>query len=266
MKIAKLLGIKKATFTHLLVGMSLDIALRYLLFAGLAWVFGYILFRERWALRKIIPRFPTSADVWREIRYSALTFFIFGLIGTATIIAGQRGWTQMYWKLGDHSAGWFWASVGLSIIVHDTYFYWTHRLMHHRWLFKSFHRVHHLSTNPSPWAAYSFAPLEAIVEAGIFPLVTVLMPIHPLAFTLVMLWQIIFNVTGHAGYEFHPRWLMRSGLGWLINTPTNHVMHHEKMSGNFSLYFNVWDRLMKTNHPDYEDRFHRVTSRRDKAS
>ena len=57
------------------------------------------------------------------------------------------------------------ASIGIAIVVHDTWFYWTHRLMHHRRLFKLFHRVHHESTNPTPWAAYCFAPLEAMAQA-----------------------------------------------------------------------------------------------------
>ena len=133
--------------------------------------------------------------------------------------------------------------------------------MHHRRLFPLFHRVHHLSVNPSPWAAYSFAPAEAVVEAGIFPVVALVMPIHPAAFGLTMLWQILFNVAGHTGFEFHPRWLMKTPLRFILNTPTNHVMHHEKMRGNYGLYFNVWDRLMGTNHPEYESRFTEATSR-----
>lgn len=133
--------------------------------------------------------------------------------------------------------------------------------MHHRRLFPFFHRVHHLSKNPSPWAAYAFAPAEAVVEAGIFPVVALAMPIHPAAFGLFMLWQITFNVAGHTGFEFHPRWLMSTPLRFILNTPTNHVMHHEKMRGNYGLYFNVWDRIMGTNHTDYESRFREVTSR-----
>jgi lathosterol oxidase len=39
-------------------------------------------------------------------------------------------------------------------------------------------------------------------------------------------------------------------------------MHHESMRGNYGLYFNIWDRLMGTNHKDYEQRFREVTSRR----
>ena len=240
---------------------TVDATLRYLIFAGIGWVLGYWWFRQRWAHRKIIPHFPGSADIRREIRYSLQTLFIFGLVGACTILAARSGWTQMYWQINQHSVAWFWGSIACTIVLHDTWFYWTHLLMHHPRLFAVFHRVHHLSNNPSPWASYSFAPAEAVVEAGIFPLAVLVMPIHPVAFTVFMLWQIFFNVMGHTGYEFYPRWLMDSWLGKFINTPTNHIMHHEKMRGNYSLYLNVWDRLMGTNHPDYESRFREVTSR-----
>ena len=134
--------------------------------------------------------------------------------------------------------------------------------MHHPRLFPKFHRVHHLSHNPSPWAAYAFDPAEAFVQAGIFPLTAVLMPIHPLAFTVFMMWQMTNNILGHTGYEFYPRWLMNTWLKRFVNTPTNHAMHHERMRGNYGLYFNMWDRLMGTNHANYEERFREVTSRR----
>ena len=71
----------------------------------------------------------------------------------------------------------------------------------------------------------------------------------------------VFNVAGHSGYEFHPRWFVKSWLGRIMNTPTNHVMHHEKLRGNYGLYFNLWDRLMGTNHKDYEKRFEEVVTR-----
>ena len=76
-----------------------------------------------------------------------------------------------------------------------------------------------------------------------------------------MVWQIVFNVLGHTGFEYYPKWLMRTWLGRLLNTPTNHIQHHEKFTGNYGLYFNVWDRLMGTNHKDYESRFNEVTTR-----
>lgn len=235
-------------------------ALRYLLFAGVAWLLGHVLFARRWRHRKIVPRLPARADQWREFRWSMLTLLVFGVVGTLTLLAARHGWTRVYWRIDDRGWGWFAASIAIAILLHDTWFYWTHRAMHHPRLFVPFHRLHHRSTNPSPWAAYAFSPLEALVQAAIFPLVVALVPIHLLAFFVFMLWQLAFNVLGHQGYEFHPRRLMDTPLRCLLNTPTNHAMHHESPRGNYGLYFNVWDRLMGTNHPDYEARFRAVTA------
>jgi lathosterol oxidase len=248
-------------FLPLTTGITIDITLRYLFFAGIAWLLGYVLFKRRWSHRKIVPRLPETAEVRREFGYSMLSLLIFGVTGTATLLAGREGWTQMYWRVSERGWGWFVLSIVCAIFIHDAYFYWTHRAMHHPRLFRLFHRVHHLSMNPSPWASYSFAPLEAVVQASIFPLVALLVPIHPFAFGLFMIWQITFNVLGHTGYEIHPRGLMDLWLKRILNTPTNHVMHHEKLRGNYGLYFNIWDRLMGTNHADYEQRFREVTSR-----
>jgi lathosterol oxidase len=249
------------------LGITAEVGVRYLLFAGIAWLLGYVLFRQRWAHRKIILRPPQGSDIRRELSFSLLTVCIFGLIGTATLVANAHGWGQMYWKPAERGWPWFWLSIVVAIVIHDTYFYWTHRLMHHPRIFRWMHRVHHESTNPSPWTSYSFAPAEAVVQAGIFPVVTLLIPIHPLAFGFFMLWQITFNVLGHTGYEYHPKGFVKSRWGWWLNTPTNHIQHHEKFRGNYGLYFNYWDRLMGTNHPDYEDRFQQVAQRpRDPAS
>lgn len=242
-------------------GIAVENWLRYALVAAVAWVLAYVIFKKRWWRRKIIQRDPAAVDVRREMTWSVLTAFVYGFVGVATILIGKTyGW-QMYRKIDSHGWAWFVASIGIAIVVHDTWFYWTHRLMHHRRLFKLFHRVHHESTNPSPWAAYSFAPLEAFMQACIFPLLVFTVPMHPLAFFAFMIWQIVFNVLGHTGYEYFPSWLMKSWLGKVLNTPTNHIQHHEKMLGNYGLYFNYWDRLMGTNHKDYEARFSEVTTR-----
>jgi sterol desaturase/sphingolipid hydroxylase (fatty acid hydroxylase superfamily) len=246
---------------QMFVGIAMENWLRYALVAGIAWLLAYVIFKKRWWRRKIIQRDPAAGDVRREMKWSVITALVYGLVGVVTILIGKAyGW-QMYRKIDSHGWTWFVASIGVAIVVHDTWFYWTHRLMHHRRLFKLFHRVHHESTNPTPWAAYSFAPLEAFMQACIFPLLAFTVPMHPLAFFAFMIWQIVFNVLGHTGYEYFPHWLMKSWLGKVLNTPTNHVQHHEKMRGNYGLYFNVWDRLMATNHKDYETRFHEVTTR-----
>ena len=200
-------------FLHITVATAAELAVRYFLLAGLAWLLGYVFFRRRWFHRKIIARFPTSPEVRREMAYSAVSVLVFALTGAATVQLARAGHTQIYTRLAQHGWSWFWLSVALTIVLHDTYFYWTHRLMHHPRLFRWFHRAHHLSHNPTPWAAYAFSPLEAVVQAGIFPLALVVMPLHPLAFAIFMGWQIGFNIVGHTGYEIYPRWLLSTWAG-----------------------------------------------------
>lgn len=248
-------------FFEITTAISVSHALRYLFFCGIAWLAAYVFFRRRWLHRKIVQSFPPASDVRREIKDSASSLLIFGITGALTLEAARRGWTRMYWDPAERGTVWFWASIGCTILLHDTWFYWTHRLMHHPKLFKLTHLTHHRSVNPTPWAAFAFSPLEAFLQASIFPLAAIVLPLHPFAFGLFMSWQMVFNVAGHSGYEFHPRWFVKSWLGRIMNTPTNHVMHHEKLRGNYGLYFNLWDRLMGTNHKDYEKRFEEVVTR-----
>ena len=236
-------------------GETIDRGFWYLVIAGPAWLVLHLLL-ARWLVRRRISDKPnTFSQMSWEFLYSLRSVAVYGLVGGFMVFVIASGWTQMYFRIEKFGWTWFFASIGVTVLIHDTYFYWTHRLMHHPRLFRVMHHTHHISTNPSPWAAYSFSTWEAFVQAGIAPLVIFTLPIHPLAFSIFMLWQISFNVLGHCGYELFPRWFVRSWLGRILNTATHHAQHHESNRANFSLYFNYWDRLMGTNHQRYEERF-----------
>ncbi|RLA28266.1 MAG: hypothetical protein DRQ63_03960 [Gammaproteobacteria bacterium] len=134
--------------------------------------------------------------------------------------------------------------------------------MHHRKLFRFFHRIHHKSHTPTPWAAYSFAPPEAVVEAGVLPLVALVLPMHELTAFLFVTHMIIRNVIGHAGIELFPKWWLRVPLLRWITTTTHHDLHHSTARYNYGLYFTWWDRLFSTEHPEYRSRFEAVTTGR----
>ncbi len=232
----------------------------YAVMAASAWMIFYVVFRSALRHRRISTQDPTTRQILREIQYSLRSIAIFGLVTIGIIFAAYSGWTKFYRNIDDYGWAWYAASIALMIFIHDTYFYWTHRLMHHRRLYRFFHHTHHLSTSPTPWAAYAFSPAEALVQAGVAPVIIFTMPIHPTAFATFMLWQISFNVLGHCGYEAFPGWFVRSPFGCIMNTVTHHAMHHEKFKSNYGLYFNIWDRLMGTNHAEYENRFAKATS------
>ena len=65
-------------------------------------------------------------------------------------LAIRAGWTRVYFDIRERGAAGLGSSLVLMVILHDAYFYWTHRLLHHPAFFERFHRVHHLSTTPTP--------------------------------------------------------------------------------------------------------------------
>ena len=238
------------------------VALRYFLFAGLVWFVWYILFRKKIFYKKIQHKLPSNKDYRREIFYSLITMCVFGLVPAFILGTSFRKYTQYYSDIHQHSMLWFWLAFPLMFIIHDAYFYWMHRLMHHPKLFKPVHLVHHKSTNPSPWAAYAFHPSEAFIEAGIFIVFVLIMPImkiHLLVFFIVM---IAYNVYGHLGWELYPKGFSKSRVGRWINTSVNHNQHHQHFKGNYGLYFLWWDRWMKTIREDYDERFEEVKKRK----
>jgi Delta7-sterol 5-desaturase len=152
--------------------------LGYVLAAGAAWLLFYVAFKAAFRHRRIAQREPTARQISREVLYSLRTLAIFGLVTGAVIYAAYLGWTKLYLRVDTYGWGWFVLSVAVMVVVHDAYFYWTHRLMHHRWLFRWVHQAHHRSTSPTPWAAYSFSVPEAFVQAAIGPLLVFTIPIH----------------------------------------------------------------------------------------
>ncbi len=239
---------------HAVPYATVERATSYAIWAGLMYVLLHVLLARWMAKRRIAAQAPPISQMALEVLFSLRSVCVYGIVGGIMAFCIWSGWTKMYWR-GEYGKVWFFASIAVTILIHDAYFYWTHRMMHHPSLFRFFHRTHHLSTNPSPWAAYSFSVPEAFVQAGIAPVVIFTIPIHPAAFAIFMTWQIAFNVVGHCGFEFYPKWFLRSGLGVILNTPTHHAQHHETNRANFSLYFNYWDRLMGTNHARYAERF-----------
>ena len=243
------------------LGILIVITFRYIFLATIAFLIFYVIKKEAWRLKKIQSKFPARSDYAREVGYSFITAFIFAGIGYLVYLTPFVRFTQVYYKVADHGWAYLLLSIVLMIIVHDTYFYWTHWLMHRKSFYRMVHRVHHLSTNPSPWAAMAFHPLEGVIEAGVMVVIPFLFPVHPLAIGLFLLFMMIYNVYGHLGFELYPKGFSKSFIGRWINTSVNHNMHHHSINGNYGLYFLFWDRLMNTLHPAYESTFEDVKSR-----
>lgn len=239
--------------------------IRYYPIAGAAFVIFWLWKKQYLAKFRIQPKFPRWERVRFEITQSAITLIVFTAIGTSVVTARKAGYLpgEIY---GDPQKYGGWPYMLFTIVAvtvwHETWFYWIHRLMHHKKIYRYLHRVHHRSTNPSPFAAYNFHALEAFLEAIYLVIFTCVFPMQFWVIIGHTFYAMVMNIWWHLGYEFFPAWWTKNPLTQWINSSTHHNMHHEKFNGNYSLYFNFWDRIMGTNFPDYEKRFAEVTAQR----
>jgi sterol desaturase/sphingolipid hydroxylase (fatty acid hydroxylase superfamily) len=235
--------------------------IRYLVAAGGTFVVFYVWRNRRLRALKIQPTYPAAKDIRREVLYSVSSLAVFSSVGVLTLVFYRLGWTRSYHAIAIHGWYYFCFSAVALILLHDAWFYWTHRFMHWKPIFRHVHRVHHLSRNPTPWAAFAFHPIEAVIQAGIFPILVLVMPLHPLAVLIWLLYMTGMNVLGHCGFELLPSGFTRHALFRWHNTSTHHDMHHRFVQCNYGLYYNFWDRLLGTNHQCYDEEFERVKSR-----
>jgi lathosterol oxidase len=233
--------------------------------AGVAIV--YTLLRRWTAPRRIQQRTATMADRKRELWLSVQTVAIFGVVNLITFAMVRNGVIKVA-----HGADLGMIAVQLvaMVILHDAYFYWMHRGLHLRLMFRRAHSAHHLSRAPTSWASYAFAPIESVFEALYVPIFLFIVsrfgPMYPLAVFIFLGHQIARNAIGHSGHELAWSGFTRSPLtGWLTTT-THHDLHHSEGRHNFGLYFTWWDRWMGTEHPKYHARFESIADRRTRSA
>ncbi len=221
------------------LAMTLIVGVRYLVTSG---AFAFI-------TRRLHPGLYSGLDrqIAREIQWSLWSAAIYGV--PAGIVAwgwDNRGWTLIYSDIHAYPLWYLPLSVFLFLFAHDTWFYWTHRLMHRPWWFRMMHKVHHDSRPPTAWAAMSFHPWEALTGALVIPVLVFLIPIHIAALGLVLAIMTVMGITNHMGWEMFPRWIVEGRAGrWLI-TASHHDRHHSDYRSNYGLYFRFWDRLCGT--------------------
>ncbi len=204
------------------------------------------LLRKKNKVRLLIgKKLPENSEIFREIKNSMATIFIFALILTLTFHLTESNRNQVYFSIPDFGTVWFVFSILISLFLHDIYFYATHRLLHLPWFMKNVHHVHHQSVNPSPFAAFSFHPMEAFLQFAFLPIITLILPLHPIAIVVFFGYNVLVNILGHSGLEFFPANFMRSRISNIGNSPAFHHAHHSK-GGNYGLYSPVWDQLFGT--------------------
>jgi sterol desaturase/sphingolipid hydroxylase (fatty acid hydroxylase superfamily) len=234
---------------------------RYLMIAGLFFGVFYLWYPAKWKERKINAKAYKPGQFKREVKWSMITAALFAVAGAILLVLWQKGYTKVYLEPLQYPWWWLPLSLAIAMLLHETYYYWLHRWMHHPRVFKIIHKVHHDSNVTSPWTAFSFHPLEGVLQALFLPLLLLLLPMHLYVVIIQLTIMTFSSVINHLDIEVYPKGFNRNFLGrWLIGA-THHSLHHKQFKYNYGLYFTFWDKWKKTESPLYHTLFDEKTDK-----
>jgi lathosterol oxidase len=183
-----------------------------------------------------------------EIIQSVKSLFVTCFCLAAGLFAQWKGWVlfapiKLTWVSG----------IGMLLVlavVFDTWFYWGHRLMHTRALYKH-HLWHHRSMAPTVWSNYSDTMVDAFMMQSFYLVIPLVLPVPPLVLIGLRVWDHINGQIGHSGFEYFADRSTRAPSPMVC--VTFHDQHHAHYHYNFANFFSLWDRLCGTLDPAYDD-------------
>ena len=130
----------------------------------------------------------------------------------------------------------------------EFHFYWVHRLIHWKPLYRSVHYLHHKNINPNPWSGMAMHPVETILYLSVV-LIHWVVPSHPFHFLFNLQHAALGPAGGHHGFE-----------GPILNgkLPTGsyfHYLHHRYFECNYgesTIPFDRWFGTFRDGLPEGE--------------
>lgn len=205
----------------------------------------YLLKRKQTQLfKKILNPLKSLISIPQEILYSLQLLCLNASIVLITYFTKLHyNYSPIYFDIKQYGIVYFLFSILLLTIFSDFIFYWVHRIMHIKILYKYIHEVHHRSKSPNAFSGFSFHTLEAFsIGLFCFYVPALLIPWHPISFSIYSIFCIFWISFIHSGLEIKKG----NPLYFIMNTSIDHNNHHQFIYCNYSLYYSIWDRIFKT--------------------
>jgi len=183
-------------------------------------------------------------QIRREIKASLVSVAIFGLLGGTTFLLLRGGWLHV---TGSVSLSHWIIEVAVLFLWNELHFYFSHRLMHSKTLYKKIHLEHHRSVVVTPFSVYRFHWLEALMLGTVMPLAMVFHAFSIWSLLMLPPLSLLWNLVGHSNFRPHT-----IGLGWLARASERHAAHHTKIHGNFGFSLPYLDWWFATTLADYD--------------
>ena len=187
----------------------------------------------------------------KEIYHSFISAIIFGI--------GMSGLYELYLQgyitvFIDYSQPWwhYLLSILAALFLHETYYYWLHRAMHHPKVYRIMHKGHHDSIIVSSWTAFSFDWVETIFQVLIFYIIAFLIPLHIYSILFLLIFMSLSATINHLNIEIYPKFFKKMPPFKYLIGATHHALHHREFRTNYGLYFTFWDTWMNTESKKYK--------------
>ncbi len=136
----------------------------------------------------------------------------------------------------------------LLLLWQSLHFYFVHRLLHWKPLYKAFHSVHHRNVNPGPWSGMAMHPVEHALYFSSL-LIFLVVPSHPAHMIFMLNWQFLGAPSSHSGYE--AIWVKDKSR--LVIGSFFLQLHHRYYECNYGGVEMPWDRWLGTFHDGSEE-------------
>lgn len=147
-----------------------------------------------------------------------------------------------YLRVAEHPV-WFAASLFAIPFWTSLHFYFVHRLLHWKPLYRIAHALHHRNDNVGPWSGLSMHPIEHLLYLSSI-LIHVAFASHPLLILFHLQWNTLGAASSHTGFEA----MTFRGRPILILGSFHHQLHHRFYDCNYGNPYMAWDRWLGTDH------------------
>ncbi|MBY0613722.1 MAG: sterol desaturase family protein, partial [Beijerinckiaceae bacterium] len=120
-----------------------------------------------------IQKHRVNERKWQELAYAPGSIVVLSLCFSLGLFAQWQGYALVPLELSWWSVP---LTLGISVLLYDAWFYWVHRLLHWKPMFR-FHALHHTSATPTVWTNHHETIVESLLNQAYYAIIVFVLPI-----------------------------------------------------------------------------------------